>query len=335
MRTVTSFALFLAGLAAADDLGGAPGWVGRLGGGTREFALGNAAGALEPTALDAWWNAARLPLRRGWDLSMSLEQRPLDRQGGALGLATNLGSRLGVGVAMLYRRDAQVKVYDADETLSETSAPTFLQAQVALGMRITRSQSVGVAFGVYSENLDLQGIEDYRAPARIDLSWYRRGPDTAWAVGAVLRNIGLTSDLLAREERNGVVSDDVSTVNEAIVPRTLELSGRYRLHPVPGQFLDLLATPLVHFTGEDFVSADKAELGIRAGLEYAPHPAWRLRCGYEQGSWGAGGSARIYPLGSNEDSAAVSSRSLWIDYAAMVERETGASLLSIALRGNL
>lgn len=335
MRTVISLALLLVGMASADDLGGSPGWVGRLGGGTREFALGNAAGALEPTALDAWWNPARLPLRRGWDLSMSVEQRPLERQGGALGLATNLGSRLGVGVSMLYRRDAEVKVYDADENLSETSSPTFLQAQVALGMRLTRSQSVGISFGVYSENLDLQGIEDYRAPARIDLSWYQRGPDTAWAVGAVFRNIGLTSDLLAREDRSGAITDNVSTVNEAIVPRSFELSGRYRVHPVSGQFLDLLVTPVAQFTGEDFVSTENAVLGVRAGLEYAPHAAWRLRCGYEQGSWGAGGSARIYPLGSAEDSSALSSRSLWLDYAAMIERETGASLLSIALRGNL
>lgn len=335
MRTVIALSLLLIGSVAAEELGGAPGWVGRLGGGTREFALGNAAGALEPTALDAWWNPARLPLRRGWDLSMSLEQRPLERQGGALGLATNLGSRLGVGVSMLYRRDAEVKVYDADENLSETSAPTFLQAQVALGLRVTRSQSVGVSFGVYSENLDLQGIEDYRAPARIDLSWYRRGPDTAWAVGAVLRNIGLTSDLLAREDRSGAVTDNVSTVNEGIVPRSLELSGRYRVRPVPGQSLDLLVTPVAQFAGEDFVSADRAVLGLRAGLEYAPHAAWRLRCGYEQGSWGAGGSARIYPLGSQEDSLSTASRSLWLDYAAMIERETGASLLSIALRGNL
>lgn len=332
LRTAQPLLLLLCTAAFADDLGGTPGWVGRLGGGTREFALGNAAGALEPSALDAWWNPARLPLRRGWDLSVSAEQRPLDRQGGALGVATNIGSRLGVGVTMLYRRDAEVKVYDADESLAATSTPYFLQAQVALGMRLTRTQSVGLSFGVYSEDLDLSGVQSFRAPARIDLGWYLRGQDTAWAAAAVLRNIGLTSDLIAREDRSGVSADNVATVNEGVVPRTLELSGRYRVHPRPGQSLDLLLTPVVHLPAADFASLDGLETGLRAGLEYAPHEIWRLRCGYEQGSWGLGGSVRLLPW--DADSTAGPNH-LWIDYGAMIERETGASLLSVGLRGNL
>ncbi|MEN9355499.1 MAG: hypothetical protein RL318_2824 [Fibrobacterota bacterium] len=331
MRSLILLSL-LAIPALADDLGGTPGWVGRLGGGTREFALGNAAGALEPTALDAWWNPARLPLRNGWDLSLSAEQRPLDRQGGAVGVATNIGARLGVGMSILYRRDADVPVYDADETLTQTSTPYFMQAQVALGLRITRTQSVGLSFGVYSEDLDLDGVQSYRAPARIDLSWYKRGQDTAWALGAVLRNIGLASDLLAREDRSGVSTDNIATVNEGVIPRTLELSGRYRVHPTQGQFLDLLLTPVFHLPAPEFASFDGAEAGLRSGLEYAPHEAWRLRAGYEQGSWGVGGSARILPWQVDSTSG---SRTLWIDYAAMIERETGASLLTVGLRGNL
>jgi len=331
---LTALALLLAtGTALASDLGGSPGWVGRLGGGTREFALGNAAGALEPTALDAWWNPARLPLRNGWDVSLSAEERPLDRQGGALGIATNIGSRLGVGVSVLYRRDADVPVYDADETLTETSTPYFMLAQIGLGMRITRSQSIGLSFGVYRENLDLSGYPTYSAPARIDFGWIMRGPDTAWAVAAVLRNIGLTSNLVAHEDRNSsATASGSSNVNEGVVPRSLELSGRYRWYLHPGQSLDILLTPVAQLPDSSFVSATGATLGLRAGLEYAPQSFWRLRAGYEQGSWGAGGSLRILPWG--EDSTA-HRQALWLDYAAMIERETGASLLSVGLRGSL
>jgi opacity protein-like surface antigen len=333
VRLTVLIALLASASTFASDLGGSPGWVGRLGGGTREFALGNAAGALEPTALDAWWNPARLPLRNGWDVSLSAEQRPLDRQGGALGLATNIGSRLGIGVSVLYRRDADVPLYDADEAQTGTSTPYFMLAQIGLGMRITRSQSIGLSFGVYRENLDLSDYPTYSAPARVDLGWILRGPDTAWAVAAVVRNIGLTSNLVAHEDRNSSsAATGSAAINEGVVPRSLELSGRYRWRIRQGQSVDLLLTPVVQLPDSSFLSASNAELGLRAGVEYAPQSFWRLRAGYEQGSWGAGGSLRILPWG--EDSIA-SRQALWIDYAAMIERETGASLLSVGLRGSL
>jgi outer membrane receptor protein involved in Fe transport len=316
----------------AVELGGSPGWVGRLGGGTREFTLGNAVGACEPAALDAWWNPANLPLRNGWDLSMSAEQRPLDRQGGAIGAATNIGSRIGVGAVMLYRRDANVPIYDEDEALTGKSAPYFLQTQIGLGLRITRQISLGASFGVYSEDLDLDGVTTYRAPARIDLAGIYRGPDTLWAVSVLVRNIGLTSDLIAREDRNGTSSDGVSSSNSGIVPRTVEISGRYRYHPVQSQFVDILLTPVYQMPGTAFLDSEDAQLGWRAGLDWHPNASWALRAGYEQGSWGFGGGMRILPW---QDDTAYTRQSLWLDYGAMIERETGASLMSVGLRGSL
>lgn len=316
----------------ATELGGSPGWVGRLGGGTREFSLGNAVGACEPGALDAWWNPASLPLRNGWDLSLSAEQRPLDRQGGAIGAATNIGSRIGVGATVLYRRDANVPLYDADEAPTGTSTPYFLQTQIGLGLRVTRQISIGASFGVYSEDLDLDGVTTYRAPARIDLAALYRGPDTLWAVAVLIRNVGLTSDLIAHEDRSGASSDGVSSTNAGIVPRTLEISGRYRYHPAKSQSIDFLLTPVVQMPGVAFLDSDDATLGWRAGLEWRPDANWALRVGYEQGSWGIGGGLRLLPW--QEDTTA-SRQNLWLDYGAMIERETGASLLSVGLRGSL
>ena len=111
-----------------------------------------------------------------------------------------------------------------------------------------------------------------------------------------------------------------------------EISGRYRYHPAKSQSIDFLLTPVVQMPGEAFIDSDDATLGWRAGLEWRPDANWALRAGYEQGSWGIGGGLRLLPW--QEDTTA-SRQNLWLDYGAMIERETGASLLSVGLRGSL
>ena len=102
------------------SLGGFDGFVERMGAGTRELGRGNTGSADTASMPAAYWNPAILGFRGNLGYTLNGEKRDLDRAGGAVGIESPVGKRMGVGFAMLYRGDLDFKVVD-DELLIHES----------------------------------------------------------------------------------------------------------------------------------------------------------------------------------------------------------------------
>lgn len=90
-------------------LGGFDGFVERMGASTRELGRGNTGSADTLAMPGAYWNPALLAFRKNIAYSLHAEKRDLDRAGGSLGIEGKIGSRMGIGAAVLYRGDWDLK----------------------------------------------------------------------------------------------------------------------------------------------------------------------------------------------------------------------------------
>jgi hypothetical protein len=105
-----------------------------LGAGAKELAKGNAAVADTSAFFAAYWNTGMLAFKRDLSIAAHLDNRSLGRAGGAFGIDAGVGNRVGIGAALLARKDS---------TESDTVAYT---GYIGLGYRLSKTDAVGFSY---------------------------------------------------------------------------------------------------------------------------------------------------------------------------------------------
>lgn len=215
------------------NLGGLEGFVERMGGGIRELGRGNTGVADDSSMPGAFWNPAFVAAsRKGIPVSIDGENRDLGRAGMAFGIQSGLGSRMGIGFALLTRGVYDFKVVNEDDEDLGTANPYFYQAYVSVGWRASRMDLIGLSFSKSGENFDLEDkYSDYewsdggQSPLSYTLGWHRTWNEK-WESGLVIRNLGFNSDLSARWSRSPTRDSKIAS-SETFRPKTLELGTVY------------------------------------------------------------------------------------------------------------
>jgi len=301
LRTTYTIALCASSIFAWSEkqvqLGGLDGFVERMGGGVRELGMGNVGVADLEATPGAFWNPALVAARRtGIDVMLGAEPRSLDRKGVALGVQSGIGSRMGIGFAVLGRGDNNFLVIDEDDQDLGTITPYFYEAYVSIGWRLSRVDLLGIGFSKSGDNLDLasiysnQEINDAgQSPVSYNLGWHRTW-NSRFESGVVIRNLGFNSDLSARWTQSPSRDNSIAS-SQAFRPKTLETGVTYSSH--------LLQQPIsLHLEVLDYQLADTLFVfdpdwhywTARMGAEWEAIPRGWVRAGYDSKNWSLGAS---------------------------------------------
>ena len=317
-------------------LGSFDGFVERMGAGTRELGRGNTGSADTASMPAAYWNPAILGFRESFAYSLSAEKRDLDRMGGSLGLETKIGSRMGVGFAMLYRGDLNFDVINDDDETMGTATPYFTMMYLGFAYRATRRDAFGLSFSMSYDNMDISeyydGIElvdDYRSPVTLNLSWLRQWNDK-WSTSVVIRNLSFSKNLSAKWSKNTSTDNSVEST-DGVRPKVLQIGLGYR-SKLFGKPVYAWMEALDYQVADTLLAFDP-DLHVwtgRVGFECEIIPDGTLRLGMDDLDWtvGAGYKFQIrigkkkYPFDVN--------------YALIYETEAGIwTPLSFGLRGSI
>lgn len=214
-------------------LGGFDGFVERMGAGTRELGRGNTGTADTASMPGAYWNPAILGFRQNINYTLNAEKRDLDRMGGALGIETPVGKRMGVGFAMLYRGDLDFEVIDDDDKTMGTASPFFSMMYVGFSYRATRRDAFGASLSMSYDNMDIAEyfddvklVDGFSSPITINLGWLRQWNDK-WSSSVVIRNLSFSENLSARWTKNPSTDNRVAS-SEGLRPKVLQVGLGYR-----------------------------------------------------------------------------------------------------------
>lgn len=280
----------LVGFATAWDskranLAGLDGFVERMGAGVRELGRGNTGVADRTSLPGAYWNPAFVASVRGEiPIVLGGEQRTLGRTGAQMGIQSSIGTRAGVGIALLGRGDTDFEVVDEEDANLGSAMPYFYMAYIALGWRLTQKDLLGLSFSKSGENLDIAGFyadpdlrESGQSPSSYNLGWHRIW-NARFESGVVVRNLGFNQKLSARWSRNPSNGSE----SEALRPKTLEAGVVYHTR--------LMKSPLeMHLEVLDYLLGDTLMVfdpdwhywTARFGAEWEAIPGGWLRAGMD------------------------------------------------------
>jgi hypothetical protein len=285
---------FLSASAFADKkatLGSFDGFVERMGAGTAELGRGNTGSADTAAQPGAYWNPAILGFRTYTAYSLHAEKRDLDRAGGSLGVESRVGSRMGIGGAVLYRSDLAFDVINDDDEKLGTATPYFMMMYVGLGYRISRKDAIGLSFSMSYDNLGISGyyddvkVEDgYQSPVTFNLGWLREWNEN-WSSAVVIRNLSFSKNLSATWTRNTSSDNSVSST-EGVRPKVLQIGLGYHSR--------LLGRPIsswmeaLDYQVADTLLAFDPDLHVwtgRVGMEWEAIPGGKIRIGMDDSNY--------------------------------------------------
>lgn len=297
------------------QLGGMDGFVERMGAGIRSLGMGNTSGADAEAGYSAFWNPALLAQDRGMRVDFSFEQLNLGRTGSALGMQSQIGNRMGIGGAILWRGVTDFQVIDEDDQDLGSANPYFYMGYLGLGWKLSRRDLLGFSFTKSGENYDLQDIyggsvlPGSESPLSYNLGWFRQW-SPKWQTGVVIRNLGFNTDLSARWTRS-TSSDNSYPTSYALRPKSLEISQNYftklygrelvmRLQVLDYQMADTLLV----------LDPDRHAWMARLGFEWMAWEGLNVRAGYDAGNYAAGASLLLR-------------KNVWMHYALLWEGRAG------------
>lgn len=215
------------------SLGGFDGFVERMGAGTRELGRGNTGTADTASMPGAYWNPAILGFRKNFSYSLNAEKRDLDRMGGALGIESPIGKRMGVGFAMLYRGDLEFDVIDDDDQTLGTAAPYFSMMYLGFSYRATRLDAFGLSLSMSYDNIGISEyyegreiVDGYSSPVALNFGWLRQW-NNKWSSSVVIRNLSFSKNLTAKWNKN-TSTDNSTASSEGVRPKVLQIGLGYR-----------------------------------------------------------------------------------------------------------
>ena len=214
------------------NLGGMDGFVERMGTAGRALGRGNIGAADTSSMPAAYFNPALLGFRNGVGYSLAAEKRDLDRAGGALGIETKVGNRMGIGAAALYRTDLDFDVINSDDETVGNAQPYFITAYLGVGYRLTRKDGIGFSLALSYDNLDIAGdyeeadlVDSYQSPVVLNLGWLREWNEH-WSTAVVIRNLSFSKNLSAKWTRNASNDNSVEQ-SEGVRPKVLQIAVGY------------------------------------------------------------------------------------------------------------
>lgn len=266
-----------------EVLGAHEGWLDRMGAGIRELGRGNTGTLLEDGSAASYWNPALLGMARRTQVGFGAETRAAERIGGFASIQGRAAGQLGLGLSVVHRGDYEVQAYDADERDIGIARPQSIASFIGLGLRTSRQQGFGVSVGWYSQYLDVgEGVGDVNVIGFVNLGWYRRLGDKI-RLGAVVRNLGLSSNLNASFEQVTLGDETVGgfeRTSEDFWPKTLVLAGSYhdslagRPYEIAVEVLDYQLKPVLYALDANFHAQR-----LRLGAEYEAWPGLDVRVG--------------------------------------------------------
>jgi hypothetical protein len=265
------------------NLAGLDGFVERMGAGIREQALGNTGVADREAQPGAFWNPALVASsRQGIVMSVGGEQRSMGRTGTQVGVQSGVGTRGGVGFALLGRGDTDFEVVNEEDEDLGQAYPYFYMAYIAVGWRLNRYDLLGVSFSRSGENLGVAQYyselrDDGQSPTSYNLGWHHTW-SSRFETGMVVRNLGFNSDLSARWTRNPSNGSE----SQALRPKTLEMGATYSTK-VKGRPFGLRVEVLDYLLADTlFVfDPDWHYWTARFGAEWEPISGGWLRAGFD------------------------------------------------------
>lgn len=315
-------------------LGGFDGFVERMGASARELGRGNTGSADTLAMPGAYWNPALLAFRKNIAYSLHAEKRDLDRAGGSLGIEGKIGSRMGIGAAVLYRGDWDFEVIDEDDKTLGNAAPFFSMMYLGFSYRLTRRDALGISLSMSYDNLGISkyyddiDVEDgYRSPLTFNIGFIRQ-LNAKWSFSVVVRNLSFDENLTARWTKT-TSGDNSLEATEGVRPKTLQVGLGYR-SVLFGRSAALWLEALDYQLSEVFLAFDPDAhyWTARLGAEYEVIPKGMLRVGIDGENFTAGlGYAFDIRIGKKK----------WpfeVNYALVYESEADLwNPLSFALRG--
>jgi len=298
----------------------------RMGAGSRELAKGNAAVADTSAFSAAYWNPGMLAFKRDLGVALHAENRSLNRVGGSFGIEGNAGSRMGIGMAVLFRGDTDFLLIDEDDNNRGTAVPFFMLGYAGLGYRLNRTNGIGVSLSIAYDRLGLNSewgvANEYQSPISFDVGWFKFWNEK-WQSGLQIRNFGFNSKLSAAWRRNPSRDNSLPS-SEALRPKTFELGVVHRnllLHRPASVSLSLLSYQVADTL---FVfDPDWHIFKSRFGFEWRAISNGDLRFGIDGKNPSVG-----WGYGFN-----IGSKTLWVDYAFIYEWEADLlNPLSLTLR---
>ena len=224
--TLTAFA------SKEGRIGGFDGFVERMGASSVALGRGNTGIADSSSMPAAYFNPAILAFRKNISYSLHAEKRDLDRTGGSLGIEGKIGSRLGIGGAVLYRGDMDFKVIDEDDKTLGSASPFFSMIYLGLSYRFTKRDAVGISFSMSYDNLgiskyydDIDLEDSYRSPMTVNIGWLRQ-INKKWSLAVVVRNLSFSENLTAKWTKN-TSSDNSVESTEGFRPKVLQIGLGY------------------------------------------------------------------------------------------------------------
>lgn len=277
--------------AKKSRVGGFDGFVDRMGASARELGRANTGSADTSAMPGAYWNPAILAFRNSIAYSLHAEKRDLDRAGGSLGLEGKIGSRMGVGAAVLYRGDWDFEVIDEDDKTLGTASPMFTMMYLGFSYRLTRRDAFGVSFVMSYDNLDVAQFYDdadfedgYRSPVTFNVGWLRQ-IDSKWSVGVTVKNLSFSKNLSATWTK----TSNAEISSEGFRPKTLQVGVGYR-SKVLNRNANLWLEAIDYMMSKAFISCDPDEhvWTARLGAEYEVIPNGTIRAGVDETNFTAG-----------------------------------------------
>lgn len=275
-------------------LGGYDGFVDRMGASARELGRANTGSADTSAMPGAYWNPAILAFRSNLAYSLHAEKRDLDRAGGSLGLEGKVGTRMGVGAAVLYRGDWDFEVIDEDDNTLGSASPMFTMMYLGFSYRLTRQDAIGISLVMSYDNLDIAEYYDdikfedgYRSPVTLNLGWLRQ-INSKWSVGVTVKNLSFSKNLSAKWTKT-TSSDNSVESTRGFRPKILQVGVGYR-SKLFGKNANLWLEAIDYQMSEAFISCDPDEhyWTARLGAEYEVIPNGTIRAGVDETNFTAG-----------------------------------------------
>jgi len=177
----------------------------RLGTGSREFAKGNAAVADTSAFSAAYWNPGMLAFKRELAIALHAENRNSNQSGGSFGIEGGTGNRMGMGMAIIFKRDSDILFTDENGNEKAHATPLFILGYTGLGYRAGKKDGLGVSLSIMHESLDFSQniglVDEFQSPLSFDFGWFRFW-NAKWQSGLQIRNLGLNSKLSASWRKN-------------------------------------------------------------------------------------------------------------------------------------
>lgn len=268
-------------------IGGFDGFVERMGASSRELARGNAGSSDTSSMPAAYWNPALLAFRKNIAYTLHAEKRALDRAGGSLGVDGRIGSRMGVGGAILYRGDFDFQVIDEDDQTLGSASPFFSMIYLGLAYRLSKRDALGLSFSMSYDNLDIAkhyddiDLEDaYRSPVTFNFSWFRQ-VNEKWSVSVIVRNLSFGKNLSAEWTKTTSGDNSIESTG-GFRPKTLQVGLGYR-SKLLGRDASLWFEAIDYQMSKVFLAFDPDAhyWTARLGAEYEVIPSGALRAGVD------------------------------------------------------